>query len=225
MSNNKNGVTVFKDLHDKTLRVAVSCRSDSDVDTLASQRQHFISQYPNWTFVGFYVGEKDVDKNKLLLGGFHQLMFDCKDGKIDLIMTKSLSTITCNVVECIKTVKILNSMKPPIGIYFENMELYTLDTRNNALLSAFCETLQRESEDKSNRMGACSCSCADFLRFSRKNKRMTQKEVSDRAKINVRHYRMFENGERNLADASFYTAMAVCHAIGIEPESILPLKS
>jgi len=60
-----------------------------------------------------------------------------------------------------------------------------------------------------------------FLHDRRVAKSMTQKDVSDEAKINLRHYQMFECGTREIANASFRLAMSVCDALGIEPKELL----
>lgn len=59
---------------------------------------------------------------------------------------------------------------------------------------------------------------ADILKDARRAKGMTQQQVADKAKINMRHYQAFEGGHRNLATASYYIAMAVCMALDIDPD-------
>lgn len=51
---------------------------------------------------------------------------DCKAGKIDLIVTKSVSRFARNVVDCIKYARDLRALSPPVGIYFETENINTL---------------------------------------------------------------------------------------------------
>jgi transcriptional regulator with XRE-family HTH domain len=60
-----------------------------------------------------------------------------------------------------------------------------------------------------------------FLHDRRIAKNMTQKDVSDKANINLRHYQMFECGTREIANASFRLVMSVCGALEIEPKELL----
>ena len=60
-----------------------------------------------------------------------------------------------------------------------------------------------------------------ILKNARKVKGMTQQQVADKAKINLRQYQGFEGGQRNLATASYRIAMAVCMALDIEPDCLI----
>lgn len=74
---------------------------------------------------------------------------DCKDGKIDLIITKSISRFARNTLDCISYVRQLRSLTPPVAIYFENENLNTLDRRNEAFIAMLSSVAQGESENKS----------------------------------------------------------------------------
>ena len=52
---------------------------------------------------------------------------DCKAGKIDLILTKSISRFARNIVDCLSVVETLKNLNPPVGIKFETDNIYTLD--------------------------------------------------------------------------------------------------
>jgi len=60
-----------------------------------------------------------------------------------------------------------------------------------------------------------------LLKERRVSKEMTQQQVADRAGLNMRHYQMFENGKREITNASFRLVMAVCDAMDIEPKKLL----
>jgi len=59
-----------------------------------------------------------------------------------------------------------------------------------------------------------------LLKDARKAKGMTQQQVADMAKINIRHYQGFESGQRNLATATYRIAMEVCTVLDIEPDCL-----
>ena len=61
---------------------------------------------------------------------------------------------------------------------------------------------------------------ACILKEARKGKEMTQQQVADEANINLQQYQKFEDGERNLYTASFWTAMAVCRVLDITPDEL-----
>jgi len=56
----------------------------------------------------------------------------------------------------------------------------------------------------------------DVLFEARKNLNLTQQQVADIAGVTVRHYRLFENGERKLTSASFLTASGVLRALNLD---------
>ena len=57
-----------------------------------------------------------------------------------------------------------------------------------------------------------------ILKAARKSKGMTQQTVADAAGIHMRHYQMFESGTRDLLNASFRVAYAVCKALDVPIE-------
>ena len=64
-------------------------------------------------------------------------MQDCEDGKVDLILGKKVSDITKNRVEMTMCASVLASLEPPVGIYFESDDLYTLANYHTADFEAF----------------------------------------------------------------------------------------
>ena len=55
----------------------------------------------------------------------------------------------------------------------------------------------------------------DNLRRARAEKHLARQQVADMSGISVRHYRMFESGERILTNASFFTVMKIADALDI----------
>ena len=72
---------------------------------------------------------------------------DCKAGKIDLVITKSISRFARNIVDCLSTVQLLKSLNPPVGVRF-----YTLDNSGRMLLTILASVAEEESHTKSEIM-------------------------------------------------------------------------
>lgn len=73
----------------------------------------------------------------------------CKMGKIDLIITKSVSRFARNTRDCLQVVRLLKQLNPPVGILFETENLNTLESKNEFTLGVMSLVAQGESEQKS----------------------------------------------------------------------------
>lgn len=140
----------------KTLRVAAYCRVSTDEDAQAGsyelQVQYYtelIQRNPEWVFVNVYADEGISGTSVSKRIQFQTMIQDCKDGKIDLVITKSISRFARNTLDCISYVRQLRSLDPPVAIYFENENLNTLDRRNEAFIAMLSSVAQGESENKS----------------------------------------------------------------------------
>ncbi|MFR3384971.1 MAG: recombinase family protein [Lachnospiraceae bacterium] len=69
---------------------------------------------------------------------------DCEAGKIDLIITKSVSRFARNVVDCIRYVRELSSLRPPVGVFFETEHLNTLDPKSEVIHVIHVNTCTRK---------------------------------------------------------------------------------
>ena len=85
---------------------------------------------------------------------FKKMIEDCEGGKIDLIITKSVSRFARNVVDCIRYVRELSSLRPPVGVFFETEHLNTLDPKSEMILSFMSTLAQEESHTKSEIMNS-----------------------------------------------------------------------
>ena len=109
------------------VRVAAYCRVSTQEDAQAGsfemQVQHFTSEIennPNYEMVKIYTDEgisgTSVDKRK----GFQEMIEDAKAGKIDLILTKSISRFGRNIVDILTTLRELSDLNPPVAVNFES---------------------------------------------------------------------------------------------------------
>lgn len=82
------------------------------------------------------------------------MIADAKAGKIDLIITKSVSRFARNIVDCVTIVRMLNAMRPPVGIFFETEHIFTLKDNSEMSLNFTATMAQEESHVKSSIMNA-----------------------------------------------------------------------
>ena len=76
----------------------------------------------------------------------------CRRGDYDLIVTKSVSRFARNLVDCISLIRMLKGLNPPVGVFFETDNLYTLGENTEFMLSFLATFAQEESVKKSEAM-------------------------------------------------------------------------
>ena len=133
----------------KLLRVAayarVSCDKDAMKHSLAAQISYYneyIQRHSDWVFAGIYADEA-YSGTKDNRPRFVQLIQDCKDGKIDRIITKSISRFARNTVTLLTTVRDLRRMG--IGIYFEEQNIDMLTEAGELMITLLASQAQEES--------------------------------------------------------------------------------
>ena len=77
-----------------------------------------MQKHPNWTLVSIYADEGLSGTSTQKRKEFNRMIEDCKAGKIDLILTKSISRFARNYVDCGKIVRELIDLNPPVGVRF-----------------------------------------------------------------------------------------------------------
>lgn len=78
---------------------------------------------------------------------FNRMIADCKAGKIDMILTKSISRFARNTVDCLKYTRELKALN--IAVYFEKENINTLDAKGEVLITIMAALAQQESESLS----------------------------------------------------------------------------
>lgn len=142
-------------------RVAVYARVSTDDPRQTSsyelQKNHYqdvVSRQPNWTLIGIYADEGITGTSLKHRDAFLQMIADCKAGKIDIILTKSVSRFARNIVDCIYYQRELKSLNPPVGILFETEGIFTLNPNSEMSLSFIATLAQEESHTKSEIMNS-----------------------------------------------------------------------
>lgn len=134
------------------LRVAAYCRvSTDDEDQINSYNAQvafytdYICNNPKWCFAGIYADEGITGTLVSKRKRFQDMIKDCEKGKIDLILTKSVSRFARNTVDSLNYVRKLKSMN--IGVFFEEQNINSLTTDSEMFIGLYSVIAQSESEN------------------------------------------------------------------------------
>ena len=140
--------------HDGKKRVAAYCRvstdSEEQLNSYEAQKSYYtqkIEESSDWEMAGIYADEGISGTSMKKRTEFKKMITACKRGRIDLIITKSLSRFARNTVDCLETVRLLKANG--IGVYFEKENINTLTESSEFLITLFSGFAQAESESLS----------------------------------------------------------------------------
>jgi len=128
----------------------VSTDSDEQYTSYEAQVDYYtnyICSHPNWTFVEVYTDEGISALNTKKREGFNRMIADALAGKIDLIVTKSVSRFARNTVDSLTTVRKLK--EKGVEVFFEKENIYTLDSKGELLITSMSSLAQEESRSLS----------------------------------------------------------------------------
>ena len=103
----------------------------------------YIQRRDDWEFVGMYTDEGITGTSTKRREGFKEMVEDALAGKIDLILTKSISRFARNTVDSLVTVRKLK--EKGVEIYFEKENIWTLDAKGELLITIMSSLAQEES--------------------------------------------------------------------------------
>ncbi|NLX19485.1 MAG: recombinase family protein [Desulfobulbus sp.] len=133
----------------KQLRVAayarVSSGKDAMLHSLSAQISYysgFIQNHPGWAFAGIYADEAKTG-TKDTRPEFQRLLQDCRDGKIDMIVTKAISRFSRNTVTLLETTRELKALG--ITVFFQKEGLYSDRGQGELVLTLLAAVAQEES--------------------------------------------------------------------------------
>ena len=136
------------------MRVAAYCRvstdSEEQLNSYEAQKTYYtqkIQDSPDWEMAGIYADEGISGTSLKKRTQFNKMITACKRGRIDLIITKSLSRFARNTVDCLDTVRLLKANG--IGVYFEKENINTITESSEFLVTLFSGFAQAESESLS----------------------------------------------------------------------------
>lgn len=134
----------------KLLRVAAYARVSTDQDEQLSSYEaqvsyytQYITEHIGWQLVEVYADEGITGTSTKHRAGFKRMIEDAKAGKIDIILTKSISRFARNTVDTLETVRQLREIG--VEVRFEKERINTLDKQSEILLTIMSSLAQEES--------------------------------------------------------------------------------
>ena len=131
-------------------RVAGYARVSTDLEKQATSYETQMTYYRNyiesredWEFAGMYSDEGITATNTKKRTGFNLMIEDALSGKIDLIITKSVSRFARNTVDSLTTIRKLK--EKGIEVYFEKENIWTLDAKGELMITIMSSLAQEES--------------------------------------------------------------------------------
>ena len=138
------------------LRVAAYCRVSKDTReqetsfiTQTTTYDRIISMHPEWELIKIYADKGKTGTSTKKRFEFNQMIEDAKNGKIDLILVKSVYRFSRNTVDLLETIRALRQNN--VGVYFEK-ENTTLNLNSELLITVFAAFAQEESFSISENM-------------------------------------------------------------------------
>lgn len=197
----------------------VSTDSEEQMTSYEAQVDYYtnyIQSRPEWEFVKVYTDEGISATNTRHRDGFKQMIQDALDGKIDLIVTKSVSRFARNTVDSLSTVRKLK--EKGVEVYFEKENIFTFDSKGELLITIMSSLAQEESRSISENVtwgqrkrfadGKVSIAYSAFLGY-KKGENGELEIVQEEAETVRTIYRMFMQGKTPYAIAKFLTAQGV----------------
>lgn len=127
----------------------VSSGKDAMLHSLAAQVSYYsdlIENHPGWLFAGVYADEA-ISGTKDSRGEFQRLLADCRAGRIDRIITKSISRFARNTVTLLETIRELRQLG--IDVFFEEQNIHTLSADGELVITILASYAQEESRSVS----------------------------------------------------------------------------
>ena len=128
----------------------VSTDSEEQLTSYSSQIKHYsekIKSNPDWEFVGVYADEGISGTQVKNRTEFQKMIDDALNGKIDMIIAKSISRFARNTLDTLKYVRLLREHN--VDVYFEKENIHTLELDSEMFLTLYSAFAQAESESTS----------------------------------------------------------------------------
>jgi len=116
--------------------------------------EDFVSRHSNWTLIDIYADEGISGTSLKHRDNFNRMIADAKAGRLDLIITKSVSRFARNVMITIGTTRELAELKHPVGVFFESECIFSLKDDSQMALSFQATMAEEESHTRSRSMEA-----------------------------------------------------------------------
>lgn len=197
----------------------VSTDSDEQFTSYEAQIDYytqFITSHADWSFVEVYTDEGISGLNMKNREGFNRMITDALAGRIDLIVTKSVSRFARNTVDSLTTIRKLKDAG--CEVYFEKENIWTFDGKGELLLTIMSSLAQEESRSISENVtwgqrkrfadGKVSMPYKQFLGYE-KGPDGLPKMVPEQAKTVRYIYDLFMSGKTITAIAKQLTSEGI----------------
>ena len=190
----------------------VSTEQDAQQNSYEAQIEFYtgyIQSKPEWEFVGIYADEGITGTSTKRREGFNRMVDDALGGKIDLILTKSISRFSRNTVDALTITRKLRAAG--VAVFFEKENINSMDSNAEMIFTILCTTAQEESRSisenvrwgmqRSMEAGKINLAYSSFLGYT-KGEDGLPKIVEDEAKIVREIYQLYLQGNNlyNIAE-------------------------
>lgn len=136
----------------RQLRIAAYCRvstkQEEQLNSYEVQVKHYterIQSEPKWTLVGIYADKGITGTSIKKRDEFNKMIRKCKQGKIDMIITKSIARFARNTVDCLTHTRMLKDLG--VDVYFEEQGIHSTDPGAEFYITIYGSIAQSESEN------------------------------------------------------------------------------
>lgn len=205
----------------------VSTDSDEQFSSYEAQIDYytkFIGQHPEWEFVKVYTDEGISGLNTRNREGFNEMIADALSGRIDLIVTKSVSRFARNTVDSLTTIRSLKDKG--VEVFFEKENIWTFDGKGELLLTIMSSLAQEESRSISENVtwgqrkrfsdGKFSVGYSRFLGYEKGDGDQPLKIVPEQAETVRVIYKLFLEGRTTQGICNYLMANGIPSPSGKE---------
>lgn len=206
----------------------VSTLEDEQLNSLITQTSYFkeyISTHDGWDLVNIYYDQGISGTSMKKREGFNQMIQDALNGKIDLILVKSISRFARNTVDALQTVRKLKEKN--VTVFFEKENIDSIDAKSEIMLTMFMSFAQEESRSisenvkwsiqKNNKNGKVKVAYSSFYGYKRADKFSMAIEPKE-ANVVRMMYRLFLEGN------SIHQISAYIASLGIKTKKGNPFR-
>ncbi len=210
-------------LEQRTVRVAAYCRvstlHEEQENSYEEQIKHFesfIRNHPKWKMAGIFADEGKSGTGKEKRPQFSAMIQQCLKGKIDVVLTKSVSRFARNTVDCLETIRLLKSKNIPV--LFEKEGINTMEATGELLITILSSQAQEESRNLSENIqwalkrkfehGEVALNHTNFLGYT-KDAEGKLVIVPEEAKLVRRIFKEYLDGKSTVGIAKGLTAEGI----------------
>ncbi|MDD2965577.1 MAG: recombinase family protein [Bacteroidales bacterium] len=169
------------------LRVAAYCRVSTETEEQSASYEaqidhytNYIGNHPEWKLAGIFADEGISGTDTKKRDEFNRMIDECVAGKIDMVITKSISRFARNTLDCLKYIRKLKEFN--VAIYFEKENINTLDAKGEVMITIMASLAQQESQSLSQNIkmgiqyrfqqGEVMVNCNRFLGYNKVDKKL-----------------------------------------------------